>query len=521
MNRILEIDFYHPDMLQALKTGMRAVLLALFFAFFGFAVALVVQRSFLIGLAVLLALGLLGFMLRWPEAGTMFVMFVVYSNLAVAILHFRTQNQPINGPMDTGLKSFLLGSVGLVLVVPLFYYLIVRRDLIVLDRTFKYILLFLVALVLASIFCRDEFLATTQILDFLIEGLTLYLLIINVVRDWPTLRKVIWTVLLAGVFMGSLTIFQEATHTTQNDYWGLAQRGGVFGVGANGNTKIIRTRAAGPIGEENRYAQIMLVLIPLAVFRFRNEHSRFLRLAALSSGVVIIGAIVLTFSRGAFVSLLFLLFLMVGLHYIKRSYVFTVLVVGSIVVVVAEPDYLARLGSLGRVGAIFNTSQNARPDTDISALRRFAGNLASLEVWMDYPVLGVGPGLYAKYYATPAVNQLGLIQQEKNFPSHNLYLEMAAETGAVGLICFMAIIGQLAIRLWRERKELAGKDSEASDLATAFFLSIIAYLVSGIFEHLAYPRYFWLLIALATVAARCARAEATPEPETLPPLLTL
>jgi len=423
--------------------------------------------------------------------------------------------------MDTGLKSWLLGSVGLVLLVPLFYYLIVRRDRIILDRTFKYILLFMVALLVTSVFCRDEFLAATQILDFLIEGLVLYLLIINVVRDWATLRKVIWTVLLAGVFMGSLTIFQEATHTTQNDYWGLAQRGGVFGVGQNGNTKIIRTRAAGPIGQENRYAQIMLVLIPLAVFRFRNERSRFLRLAALGSAVVIIGAIILTFSRGAFVSLLTLLFLMLGLHYIKRSYVFIALVLGSILVVTAEPDYLARLGSLGRVGALFNRSEDARPDTDISAMRRFAGNLASLEVWMDYPILGVGPGLYAKYYATPAVNRLGLIQQEKNYPSHNLYLEMAAETGALGLTCFMAIIVQLVIRLWKERKQLAGKDSEASDLATAFFLSIIAYLTSAIFEHLAYPRYFWLLIALATVAARCVRAEGEPEPEILRPALTL
>ncbi len=517
MNRILEIDFYRSDVFQALKTGMRTVLFALLFAFFGLVVAVVLQRSLLVGLAVLLGIGLVGFMLRWPEASTMFVMFVVYSNLAIAILHFRSQNQPINGPIDTGLKSLLLGSVGLVLFMPLFYYLSVRRDPIIVDRTFKYILVFMVALVLASLFCRDEFLAATQIVDFLVEGLILYLLIINVVRDWPTLRKVIWTVLLAGVFMGSLTIFQEATHTTQSDYWGLAQRGGVFGIGQNGSTKIIRTRAAGPVGEQNRYAQIMLVLIPLAVFRFRNEPSRILRVAALGSAVVIIGAIVLTFSRGAFVSLVALLLLMLGLHYIKRSYVFAAFVLGSIVVVAGEPDYLTRLSSLGRVGAIFNMSENARPDTDISALRRFAGNLASLEVWMDYPVLGVGPGLYARYYATPAVNRLGLVLQERNFPSHNLYLEMAAETGIIGLTCFMAIIVQLVIRLWRKRKQLAGKDSEASDLATAFFLSIIAYLVSGIFLHLAYPRYFWLLIALATVAARCVQAEAEPELETLQP----
>src|SRR5712692_5143405 len=110
MNRILGNDFYDSDAVLALKAYMRAVMFALLFAFCGFAVAVVIQRSFLVGLAALLGLALVGFMLRWPEAGTMFVMFVVYSNLAVAILHFRAQNQPMNGPMDTGLKSFLLGS---------------------------------------------------------------------------------------------------------------------------------------------------------------------------------------------------------------------------------------------------------------------------------------------------------------------------------------------------------------------------------------------------------------------------
>src|SRR2546428_740066 len=136
MNRILENGLYRSDTVLALKAGIRAVMIALFFVLCGFAVALVIQRSFLVGLAVLLGIGLVGFMLRWPAAGTMFVMFVVYSNLAVAILRFRSTSQPMSGPLDAGMKSLLLGSVGLVLFVPLFYYLIVRRDSIILDRTF-------------------------------------------------------------------------------------------------------------------------------------------------------------------------------------------------------------------------------------------------------------------------------------------------------------------------------------------------------------------------------------------------
>lgn len=500
----------------AVSAWARHALFTLFFLAAGFVVAFVIQRSLIVGFGSIVLLGLVAFMLRWPQAGTMFVLFVVYSNLAVAVLHFRSGAQA-SGPMDSGMKSVLLGSVGLVLLVPLFYYLIVRRDSIIVDKTLRYIVIFLIAMLAASVFARDEFVAGEKIIDFLIEGLILYLLIINVVRDWKTLRPVIWTVLMAGVFMGSLTIFQEATHTIKNDYWGLAQRGGVFGVDQHGNEKVIRTRAAGPIGEENRYAQILLVLIPLAIFRFRNERTRKMRLAAIVSALIISGAIVLTFSRGAFLALITVLFTMAALRYVKRSHVVAALLVGAVIVVITEPDYVSRLSSLARVPGLFNRSEDARPDTDTSALRRFAGNLASLEVWKDNPLLGVGPGIYAKYYSSVEVNRLGLVQQFKNFPSHNLYLEMAAETGVIGLVSFLTIIAYLMRRLWRGRKQMLGKDSEAADLATAFFISILGYLVSGIFEHLAYPRYFWLLIALSTVAVRCVEKEESQEPELLPP----
>jgi hypothetical protein len=42
-------------------------------------------------------------------------------------------------------------------------------------------------------------------------------------------------------------------------------------------------------------------------------------------------------------------------------------------------------------------------------------------------------------------------------------------------------------------------DSELADTAMAFFLSLVAYLISAIFAHLSYQRYLWLLVALCSV----------------------
>ena len=68
--------------------------------------------------------------------------------------------------------------------------------------------------------------------------------------------------------------------------------------------------SAGPIGEKNRYAQIMLVLFPLAIFRFWQEKNRWLKLAAGVVMVCILSGVILTVSRGAFLGLVVVLALM-------------------------------------------------------------------------------------------------------------------------------------------------------------------------------------------------------------------
>src|SRR5204863_139815 len=52
------------------------------------------------------------------------------------------------------------------------------------------------------------------------------------------------------------------------------------------------------IGEKNRYAQVLLVLLPLAFSRMRGERSRLLRLLAAGCAALIFSGVVLTFSRG-------------------------------------------------------------------------------------------------------------------------------------------------------------------------------------------------------------------------------
>ena len=54
-------------------------------------------------------------------------------------------------------------------------------------------------------------------------------------------------------------------------------------------------------------------------------------------------------------------------------------------------------------------------------------------------------------------------------------------------------------------------------MATAFALAIVAYLASGMFLHLSYERYLWILMALAASAAWIGMHAPEPEEEPTEP----
>ena len=70
---------------------------------------------------------------------------------------------------------------------------------------------------------------------------------------------------------------------------------------------VLVPRMAGSIGETNRFAQTMLMLVPLGIFRAIDERSALLRVVAGLLTVLITLAVVLSFSRGAAVGLAFVL----------------------------------------------------------------------------------------------------------------------------------------------------------------------------------------------------------------------
>ena len=278
--------------------------------------------------------------------------------------------------------------------------------------------------------------------------------------------------------------------------------------GATSLTLGAQFRSAGPIGEPNRYAQVLVVLLPLAALRFRRERSRALRWLSLASAALICGGIILTFSRGAMLTAVFIFGLLVYFRFIRPLPMVVAALSLSLLVLALDPQAALRFASLGGVKSLLANrtsgykepaqSQTGIPDT--SVVRRYVLNVATWHVFLDHPILGVGPGHFAEYYSMPYSNRVGLIEQLKKYRGHNLYFETLAETGILGLASFLAIIVAIMHGLWRIWKRLQQEGSEFADTAIAFFLCLVAYLISAVFAHLSYQRYLWLLIALSSAA---------------------
>jgi putative inorganic carbon (HCO3(-)) transporter len=456
--------------------------------------------------ALQLAAGLAILVVGQPRAATLLFIFILHMNVAVVLTTYH------------GVPQILASATTLLLIVPLAAHIVLRREPLVVTPALPLILLYLAALLLSTVFSgtSDIKLSTSAITNFLSEGLLLYFLITNVIRSAAIIRQVIWVLLFAGALMGAISIWQEATKSYGNDLAGFAQvNEGGFKVGETLEGKVLRNRLTGPIGEQNRYAQVLLVLAPLALFRFFGEEKRSLRLLAAGAGVLILSGVLLSFSRGAAVAVACCLLALVVLREVRLRQVLMIsaVVVGAVLLI--APDYIIRLSSLQ--GAQSLAGGNAQ-EADNAIVGRAQSNIAAWNTFVDHPALGVGPMQFFRNYSYEAGQAVGLKHREHDRRAHNLYLEMAADLGIVGLGAFLSAVGVTMVQLLRLRARWRETRPDLANLATTMILSLVAYLSSALFLHLSYQRYYWELLAIANGVIWVLMREPRPDAGSAPRL---
>jgi len=396
----------------------------------------------------------------------------------------------------------------LLLGVPLAHHVVARRSNLRWDLPVLLLVLYGGVLCIGFMVAKDASIAIGRISVFAMEGLLLYWLLLNSIRSLATLRRVIIVCTAAGALLGSLSLYQAASGNYSQQFEGLAQRQLKYQakedreLPGNGGELYRSDRAEGPLGEPNRYAQIMVVLLPLTWVSVRRVQKPGLRLLALGMTGAILGGMLLSYSRGGFVGLVFMCVAAAGFGWMRPR----VLVAAGLAFVIGapivSPTHVKRLLSMGQVATALAEGSSAQ-HVDGSIRGRLTETLAAVGVFADHPIIGVGPGQYAPFYSeeyqqNPAIKFRDILKPRR---AHSLYSELAAETGLVGAILFFSIAGVLARRLWIARRRWLGIRPDYADLATALLLSLIGYFTTAVFLHLSYERYYWFLLAMAGTTA--------------------
>lgn len=313
-------------------------------------------------------------------------------------------------------------------------------------------------------------------------------IIVVLLHHPSTFRKVIWTLLFIGIFLGTLSIYQYITGTYTNDYWGFA----VANIQSiTGQTNDYRS--AGPIGDPNYYAQVMGVLVPLSLERFIRERRPILRGVALWALIASVFAVFLTYSRGGFIAMAIALIAYFIIYPPKVYYIPVAILGGLLLMTLAPPMYFDRILSLTE---LFNPKGGLMVE-DYALRGRASENLAALEMVKAQPLFGVGFSNFS-FLFNQYSKQAGLALVATERAAHNLYLEVVAETGLVGFAVFMTMLYtsfRMIYRAWVVFVRTKSRDY--AGMAASFGVALLGYLVAAFFIHNAFPRYFYLMIGLS------------------------
>ena len=317
------------------------------------------------------------------------------------------------------------------------------------------------------------------------------LVIIVLLKKAPTFRHVIWTLLVAGIFLGALSVFQYMTGTFDNVYGGFA-RAELRGIAGDDRGY----RLTGPIGDPNFFAQIMIVLIPIALERMMHESKLILKILAGVAGVLSILTVVFTYSRGGFVAAAIALAIFFFVYPPRPLYLIIIIGLGIAVFSFVPSSYYDRILTLQ--GFLPDASGRIDIRTDNSIQGRASQNLTAWSIFKQHPLVGIGLDNFEVRYPEFS-KEIGLAPSASNKSLHNLYFEVGTETGILGLSVFLLLIG-LSIRSVLNARSAFFAVPELhgyAHLATGLLIGFVGYLVAALFIHAAFPRYFYLLVGIA------------------------
>lgn len=270
-------------------------------------------------------------------------------------------------------------------------------------------------------------------------------------------------------------------------------------------------RVSGTIGDPNLLASVLVVgLVMALVLSLDAARSSLVRLTSGSVALLCMTAIFATVSRGGIIALAAALLAAVALAGPRRGR----MALAVTTLVIAAVGYFAVFASQAQVDRLTNADGGAGR-TDIWKV--------GWRMVQDHPVEGIGAGNFQvssiHYLLEPGAIQRPEFIVDQPAVAHNMYLEVLAETGIVGLAFFLAFILislSTAVRAAKSFDRL-GEDGLAL-IARGVAVGLISMLAADFFLSAQLSKLLWVLISLGpAMLAIAMRIEAKGEAATSAP----
>jgi len=299
-----------------------------------------------------------------------------------------------------------------------------------------------------------------------ILGLGLVFVLVHGESDKKVIKLAVNMMIISSLFTCFHGIYQYLSDVPMKSGW--------VDASLNANLKV---RVFSTFENPNLYAEYLIMIIPLSISCFFAEKKALARIFYFVAGMLQVGALAITYSRGGFIGLVAGL----GVYVILLNWklIFAFVPAGFVGLALAPDSIIDRIKSIGDLN-------------DSSNFYRYNIWTKSVEIVKEFWSTGVGLGFnsfraISPYYITTA----------NPYHAHNTYLELTIEIGLIGLCVFLLMFVQLFRMTVRMMSSLKPFNKY---IAVGTFAGIVSIMVHGVAEHVLYnPKVilsFWLMVGI-------------------------
>lgn len=241
-------------------------------------------------------------------------------------------------------------------------------------------------------------------------------------------------------------------------------------------------RYEGYATEPNFFALQQIFLLPVLFCLFAISAGRmFLRTALLVLAAGSVFVLVLSFSRGGFVSLAVMIAALLVAERRNRALVASALAAAVLAVLAAPPAYWPRILD------IFDVAE--RISADYAVFVRIETMKTALAVGIGNPLFGAGIGNF-------------IAEASRYIPfakdAHNSFLQILSETGLPGLAVLVVLLAWNLRTLWRLK---GSADPLAARIGRLLLVQQAGFAAAAMLIPAGFDFVFWITMALPSVAA--------------------